>query len=481
MFREMPTIIRTKIKGDPARTIDNPRDHGKGWCVVLAIPTLYCLLTAVGILPVKLDGPQRTIPVSWMFVACYSLLIIRIATRKPPAETRTQVFHQARDVIGRRVLFDGINWVLFIAPLNYLAVSAGPNGYWLFYVLAIFDVIAFILLGYAFYLHLRYVKYGQAVCTFAPVQPQLDSLVTACFTTERPLGRCQELNFTLRCVERAIEITQVRRSRGRTEEFRKLQLYQVWGQTLRIANGQFDTLDQQFELSFQLPTAEELRQVTTGHFRFWELEVTSVSKGIPFHAFFPLQVQDKWGEARYGKESAEGSGLFNSQINTPIGSVSCKASSTAAPWVLTTLGLLLLVCAFTVMGLQYYRFATYLPAPAHIMKSEVTHTSRRGKVSYALQINYSYVVQGKTYYSDQIKAVTTNTESAKWAGRINKIYPGGSDSTAYYCPQDPNRVFLLREGDIIPYCLLSVGIPLTLVGVMFLLNRKKLNISKQGI
>jgi Protein of unknown function (DUF3592) len=116
-----------------------------------------------------------------------------------------------------------------------------------------------------------------------------------------------------------------------------------------------------------------------------------------------------------------------------------------------------------IFSLQLYRMATYVPVGANVVSSGVREVpGNRGK-SYAPDILYSYMWEGKMYSSRQVNPVQISA-GRDWAGSTAQQYPAGAYVRAYVSPSQPSKSYLVQEASLMP--LVFVFFPLA-IGLLF--------------
>ena len=131
----------------------------------------------------------------------------------------------------------------------------------------------------------------------------------------------------------------------------------------------------------------------------------------------------------------------------------------AGLWVLSwMLAALLLVIPFwlflTELGSaqrQHRINRSYQPVTATVRSACVTSfTGSRGAVHYVPEVQYQYEVDGKTYQSDKLMALSAwGTEA--WANAVVAKYKAGEPCTAFFDPQYPGQAVLLKRYSFQPY------------------------------
>lgn len=121
--------------------------------------------------------------------------------------------------------------------------------------------------------------------------------------------------------------------------------------------------------------------------------------------------------------------------------------------IFTLIGLATLSFGFCTMfegarfALEARASATWPAAPGHIVASHVKRSVSHGRhgssTSYTPEINYTYLVAGKTYTG------TVVTPGRNWGSKSSfaavNAHPAGSTAPVYYSPGDPS-VALLEPG-----------------------------------
>jgi len=114
---------------------------------------------------------------------------------------------------------------------------------------------------------------------------------------------------------------------------------------------------------------------------------------------------------------------------------------------------------------QQHRLTTYVPVPARIVSSHIqTVSDSEGQNTYKPVIIYRYKVNGAWYDGDQVMPVGNVSESGGWASRICAKYPKGTKTSAWYSPEDPKRVYLVREAEWLPHFLALFGFIFAAIG-----------------
>jgi len=177
------------------------------------------------------------------------------------------------------------------------------------------------------------------------------------------------------------------------------------------------------------------------------------------------------------RERGFGDGLLPGAAS--IGSPSGNRRGGAPPiWfgaIFASAGLLFVAIGLSLVILQRYRIATYQPIAAVVRSSSVrSHASsgRHGGTTYEPVISYTYVVDGHQFTSNHVMPGVVGSSSSSWAQRTINQYRPRTKTTAWYCPSDPTKAFLIHQLDEGPYIFAlgpalfaAIGIGLMLGGV----------------
>ena len=121
------------------------------------------------------------------------------------------------------------------------------------------------------------------------------------------------------------------------------------------------------------------------------------------------------------------------------------------------------------MGLQVERYLTYRPAPARVIGGTVEEVrGSKGGSTYRPVITYTYAVDGREYTSSNVSIIKVS-RGWKWANGVVTRYRPGTETTAWYDPQDPSKSYLLHEISTMP--LVFVIVPLVF-GVLVVVSSR---------
>lgn len=129
-------------------------------------------------------------------------------------------------------------------------------------------------------------------------------------------------------------------------------------------------------------------------------------------------------------------------------------------------GLIFSTIGWTLILIQHYRLATYLPVQAKILASTVrVDNNLKGGDTYVPAIRYEYQVGGRMFHSSRVLPMGNFSSSGSWAWRVKEQYPVGLRTTAFYSPRDPSSAFLSREARGTPHFFALFALPFIAVGV----------------
>jgi hypothetical protein len=107
----------------------------------------------------------------------------------------------------------------------------------------------------------------------------------------------------------------------------------------------------------------------------------------------------------------------------------------------------------------------FSPAPAHILKSEVTSHRDSDRSTHGVAFEYTYTVNGTTYTSDRFGFDRTSFSESAWAYQAVADFPTGSERTCYYDPLHPSHAVLSKGVRGTDLMILMFLTPFNIVGM----------------
>ncbi|MCC7389070.1 MAG: DUF3592 domain-containing protein [Phycisphaerales bacterium] len=92
----------------------------------------------------------------------------------------------------------------------------------------------------------------------------------------------------------------------------------------------------------------------------------------------------------------------------------------------------------------------FVPVPARVLTSEVESRSDSDGATYRPEISFEYTVAGRTHQSDTVHYGVWGTSDRDAADAIVDRFPAGSQTTAYFDPDDHARAVLLPGAEHLP-------------------------------
>ncbi len=301
----MPDTTRLKLTGHQARG-----SPGAGTWVALIVGDVFFLAglamicIARGVLPLEgkgLEGQGRRALALFggVFAAVGLLVSIRgaVGLARRAKARRTRVLHPDEPWLADhdwnpegvthsalRKAFGGFAFAAMWFGLLSVFHAVVPAGMQWF--LLIFDAAGAVVVGYAIYLVLRYLKYGRSVLSFERFPFFLGETFDATFTNNKGIGFFRRLSFTWRCVEEVYETHGTGKNR-RTQAV----CYQIYGDTREIDQpGQHSGWNEPVPVSFPIPADQPPTALASGPPSYWELEIHADTPGIDYRATFLVPV-----------------------------------------------------------------------------------------------------------------------------------------------------------------------------------------------
>ena len=304
------TFSRSEIKGAEAQS--GTTIHGWG-SVVFGIPFLiagvFIFLISVGIIPV--DKKDIHAPL-WVLSACGAMfglpgawLLVHGArglSRKTRLNEGKKIRpempwlwdydweplgiseNKVKKVLGAFVA--ALFLLLFLSPFNWWAFFSGQGEFLLYLVVGLFDSIALVVLGNAFYKLFQLLKYGDSRLRFGDFPFYLGQ--TAQMTLEGLPADMNKLKLELRCVEEAYET----RGSGKNRS-QQVVCYRRYGEERNLDPSEFPQ-NGSLKMEWELPEDTELSsRLSERPALFWEIEIEAATPGIDYHSRFLLPVYAK--------------------------------------------------------------------------------------------------------------------------------------------------------------------------------------------
>jgi hypothetical protein len=183
--------------------------------------------------------------------------------------------------------------VLFLTPFNAGVFFYKDAPWFIQGVILLFDVVVLAVLGSAVYLLLRWLKYGPSFVRFSRFPFFLGQTLEVEWCSPRGIGACENLTFTLRCVEEVLETTGSGRDRSQS-----LVPYQVWSDTFEVAGPGEHLRGERVPVTFLLPESAEATALSQYPPRYWELEIKARTPGVDYGAVYLLPVYSGGNDAR---------------------------------------------------------------------------------------------------------------------------------------------------------------------------------------
>jgi hypothetical protein len=197
--------------------------------------------------------------------------------------------HRAKDRAARPFAGFGLATFLlvFLTPFNYWAWLSPEGVCFVQGIVSLFDVIALAVLGHAFYVLLRCLKYGDGELTYGGIPFTLGQKAHVTFRPPRALRGYEVLRCTLRCVKEAYEVRGSGDSRSQ-----QVVSYAVYEEERDIPASD---VGQSLELTFELPGGDSEgdfgpSELSSRPATYWELEIGAETPGIDYKALFLLPV-----------------------------------------------------------------------------------------------------------------------------------------------------------------------------------------------
>jgi hypothetical protein len=107
----------------------------------------------------------------------------------------------------------------------------------------------------------------------------------------------------------------------------------------------------------------------------------------------------------------------------------------------------------------------FIPVPARVLTSEVESRSDSDGATYRPEVSFEYTVAGRAHQSDTVHYGLWASSDRAAAEAIADRFPAGSQTTAYYDPDEPTRAVLLRGAEHLPSFLVLFLTPFHCVAV----------------
>jgi hypothetical protein len=188
----------------------------------------------------------------------------------------------------RKAFFGAAFLVVFMVPFNYVGfVLEDVPGRWFWMgIVGLFDVVAVVAVGYAFYVLLRYLKYGTSAVSFEGFPFRLGDQASLRFLGPGRSELLEPMTVTLRAVEEAYET----RGSGKNRS-QQVVCYETYVDTQAIddVRGRWEGR-RGLALEFDLPREAAGTRLSERPPRYWELEITADVPGVDYRAVFLLPV-----------------------------------------------------------------------------------------------------------------------------------------------------------------------------------------------
>ena len=192
----------------------------------------------------------------------------------------------------------GLFVVLFMTPFNWWGFRGG-GGLFVIALSGVFDLVGLGLVGYALFLVLRWLKYGDSRLQFEGFPFFLGDVVTAALVPHKDVRGCRRVTFTLRCIQERIETTGSGENRSTAEV-----CYQIWASAFEVEQPGDIAAGHPVPVTFLLPEDAGLSTALADRPpRYWEVEVAAATPGINYKARFLVPV--------YIRPAGPGQGLRN--------------------------------------------------------------------------------------------------------------------------------------------------------------------------
>jgi len=197
----------------------------------------------------------------------------------------------ARDDGARRVrrgFFGAAFLVVFMLPFNYVGfVLQGVPGRWFWVgIVGLFDLIAVMVVGYAVYLLMRYLKYGTSAVSFDAFPFRLGERASLRFLGPGRSELLEPVQVTLRAVEERYET----RGSGKNRS-QQVVCYETYADTQAIDDVRARWEGRRgLQVAFDVPRDAAGTRLGERPPRYWELEITADVPGVDYRAVFLLPV-----------------------------------------------------------------------------------------------------------------------------------------------------------------------------------------------
>ena len=187
----------------------------------------------------------------------------------------------------------GLFVIRFMTPFNWWGFRGG-GGLFVIVLSGVFDLVGLGLVGYALFLVLRWLKYGDSRLQFEGFPFFLGDVLTAALVPHKGVRGCRRVTFTLRCIQERIEVT----SSGRDSNTAEV-CYQVWASSYEVEQPGDLAAGKLIPVTFLLPEETGLGTALSDRPpRYWELEVAAAAPGIGYKARFLVPVYVRAGKER---------------------------------------------------------------------------------------------------------------------------------------------------------------------------------------
>ena len=185
--------------------------------------------------------------------------------------------------LGARALntvFANLVFIFFLVPFHLIFLADKEWDWIPMVVLGLFDIAIAVMLGYAGYLVLRYLKFGESRVIYGTLPLYTGSQVRLAFEGGRLLENCSSIEAQLVCIEEFYE----RKGKNSRAVFE-----QLYASTRQFSTGASGAAQLEFDLPQDAPGTR--LAVEGGEFpRYWELVVTAKLPGIDYEGLFLLPI-----------------------------------------------------------------------------------------------------------------------------------------------------------------------------------------------
>jgi hypothetical protein len=192
----------------------------------------------------------------------------------------------------------GLFLLIFTAPFQFIAFhlwGTSTEGAIMFTLIpGLFDLLGLGMIGWAVYLFLRRLKYGDSRLQYESFPFFLGDVLTASVVPHKSVRGARRVTFTLRCIQERIEVT----SSGRDSNTAEV-CYQVWASSYEVEQPGDLAAGKLIPVTFLLPEETGLGTALSDRPpRYWELEVAAAAPGIGYKARFLVPVYVRAGKER---------------------------------------------------------------------------------------------------------------------------------------------------------------------------------------